>query len=172
MAALSGPIGVCTGNCRKRCIVRFYCIALLLGGPACGARYDEAFVVLPVDEAFELSARRDGARIAIRFDVTDGHYLYRDRLSVLSGGKPVGLAALPEGVAKDDPYFGRVQVLPQGFGSTFADAGHGEFTVRYQGCAEAGFCYPPQEREFRIAAEDSSLHISRDPRSRTRSRPF
>ena len=67
---------------------------------------------------------------------------------------------------------GRVQVLPQGFGSTFADAGHGEFTVRYQGCAEAGFCYPPQEREFRIAAEDTSLHILRDPRSRTRSRPF
>ena len=155
-----------------RCIIRFYCITLLLCGPAFASGVAETLVVLPVDEAFEVSARREGGAVEVRFGVADGHYLYRDRLSVLRAGNAVGLSGLPSGAPKEDPYFGRVQVLEQGFSSTFTVGDDATFTVRYQGCAEAGFCYPPQRREFRIEPGDTSLHISRDPGAQAQPLPF
>ena len=154
-----------------RAMVRFYCIALILCGPAFASGVTPAAEVLPVDDAFRLSAQRAEQGIEIRFEVTPDHYLYRDRISVHTGDVPAGLD-LPPGNAKDDPYFGRVQVLEQGFSVTLPADHSGRFTVRYQGCAEAGFCYPPQRSAFSIEADDTSLYISEDPKNPRKKLPF
>ena len=154
-----------------RIIARFYCITLLLCGVC--AHASTVPEVLPVDEAFALSVRRGAGRLEIRFRVAPGHYLYRDRLSVQRDGERLEMKALPQGTPKDDPHFGLVDVLHEGFAaSILGSVGPEQFSVRYQGCAEAGFCYPPQKREFSISSDDTSLHISRDPRTVRAPLPF
>lgn len=109
---------------------------------------------LPVDQAFELQPLvwKDGS-LEVSWRITKEYYLYRDRLKFTAAaphapslGKPVLPASLPY----EDEHFGTTQVyrdklvvqLP------FAKAARGEvkLTVVYQGCADAGLCYPPQTR--------------------------
>jgi thiol:disulfide interchange protein DsbD len=106
---------------------------------------------LPVDEAFLLTVTREGETLQLHWLVKPGYYLYKDRLSFNVEQSPV----LPPGIEKWDEIFGDVEVyytelsitmpIPASF---VGDAG--KFVVGYQGCADAGLCYPPQEREFEI----------------------
>ncbi len=119
---------------------------------------DEADL-LPVDEAFVLSAgATEPGRIDVRWKIADGYYLYRHRTEVraLSGAEG-GSLRLPPGKAHVDEFFGpvetyrgllegRLEGIRPGAGSTQA-----VLQVKYQGCADAGICYPPQTRELRVA---------------------
>ena len=114
--------------------------------------------LLPVDEAFVLTATaptRD--RIEIRWQITDGYYLYRHRTGVEADP---GFAAqplqLPKGKAYRDEFFGDVETyrgellatLP---GRPAAGADSVTLKIKYQGCADAGICYPPQTRTLKVA---------------------
>jgi thiol:disulfide interchange protein DsbD len=105
---------------------------------------------LPADQVFHVSAVAAGAS-AIRLDWTirDGYYLYRTRLKVTdAGGAALGPLQLPAGQIKMDPYFGREEIyrhevsglLPFDRSSGRANV---SLRVTYQGCADAGLCYPP-----------------------------
>ena len=129
-------------------------------GPACFApawAVSEADL-LPVDQAFALSASASGAdRIELRWKIADGYYLYRQRIGVQAGPAfhPAALQ-LPQGAKHHDEFFGDVQtyrrellaVLPGA-----ADPGTANVTlkVKYQGCADLGVCYPPQVRTLTVA---------------------
>lgn len=110
---------------------------------------------LPVDEAlpFDFTSTADG--VVLEWDITPGHYLYQERISIATDNKGVVLgepAFSVTGTETEDEYFGestvfyepvqaRVPVtLPEG-------AKEAVLQVTYQGCAEAGLCYPPQTRE-------------------------
>ncbi|MDE2049813.1 MAG: protein-disulfide reductase DsbD [Gammaproteobacteria bacterium] len=107
---------------------------------------------LPADQVFHLSAAAAGAdRIRLDWSIRDGYYLYRSRLKVAdAAGGTLGTLQLPQGQIKMDPYFGREEIyrlqvtglLPLGHGSRSA-AGDVPLQVTYQGCADAGLCYPP-----------------------------
>ncbi len=110
---------------------------------------------LPVDEAFALRVSAAGAgAVAVTFDVAPGYYLYRERMGFDVASPPdarAGVAALPAGKLKTDAYFGEQEVYlrPVTVRVPVSGAPAGgavDLTVRYQGCAEAGLCYPPQER--------------------------
>ncbi|NBU58566.1 MAG: protein-disulfide reductase DsbD [Betaproteobacteria bacterium] len=113
---------------------------------------------LPPEQVFEVTADRaaDGA-IGLAFAVREGYYLYRDRIVV--SADPAGTAPLtvdlPPGMAKDDPNFGRVEIYRDSIEGRLAGGPAGEWllAVRYQGCADAGLCYPPQTQRFRVGAE-------------------
>ncbi|MBB5865140.1 protein-disulfide reductase DsbD [Xanthomonas sp. 3058] len=113
--------------------------------------------LLPVDQAFTLSATaasRDS--IALRWKIAPGYYLYRHRISVKSGqGFTAGELTLPEGESKRDEFFGQVQTYRQQLQATLAGKAEpgvqtAVLQVQYQGCADAGVCYPPQRRELRV----------------------
>ncbi|PPU39971.1 protein-disulfide reductase DsbD family protein [Xanthomonas arboricola] len=119
--------------------------------------------LLPVDQAFTLSATADSRdSIALRWKIAPGYYLYRHRISVKSGqGFAAGELALPEGQSKHDEFFGQVQTYRKQLQARLAgkaDAGvqTAVLQVQYQGCADAGVCYPPQRRELRVALPDAS----------------
>lgn len=108
---------------------------------------------LPVDQAFALSTQvqPDGTIIA-SWKVTKSYYLYRDKfhfkLENAPPGVALGEAVLPPGDAKDDPSFGRVYVFHHDVSAKVPVTGPAggkdlKLQVRYQGCAEAGLCYPP-----------------------------
>lgn len=107
---------------------------------------------LPPDQVFHVTATAAGPD-AVRLDwgIRDGYYLYRSRLKVTAAdGSPLGPLQLPQGQIKMDPYFGREEIyrhevtglLPLG-GKSGAGPRDLSLRVTYQGCADAGLCYPP-----------------------------
>jgi thiol:disulfide interchange protein DsbD len=106
---------------------------------------------LPPDVAFRVNAIVDGQVVRVRWVIADGYYLYRQRIGIMAQSPDLILAApvLPKGILKTDPYFGNQEIYQQQVEATVAytrsDAGAHplEIKVTYQGCAEAGLCYPP-----------------------------
>jgi thiol:disulfide interchange protein DsbD len=111
--------------------------------------------VLPVDQAFVLTASaptRDA--IALHWTIAPGYYLYRHRLGADAAG--AGALALPKGHPKHDEFFGDVETYRDQLDATLAVAPGSDATtlsvrVKYQGCADAGLCYPPQVRTLSVA---------------------
>jgi thioredoxin:protein disulfide reductase len=118
-------------------------------GPGAGG--DEQF--LDADEAFRVSVTPERPDLLlVRWDIADGYYLYRDKFKVkLTEGTGVTLVSpsLPPGETKHDEFFGDVQIFHHEAEMRVplkrASSEPTDITlqVAYQGCAEAGICYPP-----------------------------
>lgn len=126
---------------------------------------------LPVNEAFQVSSSskptNNGTRLAINFDITPEHYVYRDQIKLTL---PAGVSAAPftfsqKPVSIDDPTFGKVLVFDQAnmVASTILSSNgkainNAAVTIGWQGCAKAGLCYPPEKIKttVKIAAASQS----------------
>lgn len=101
---------------------------------------------LPVDQAFSLQVERlDSGASVLHWDIAPGYYLYQERLQF------VGLTAgselvLPSGQPYHDEYFGDSQIYRGSLEVVIPDANVGTLELGWQGCADAGLCYPPQTR--------------------------
>ncbi len=146
--------------------------------------------LLPVDEAFVPDVKVDSDRVLLSFKVAHGYYLYKERIS-LEAVRPddVVLAALqlPTGEKKVDEFFGEQHVYHQNFsGIAPLSFPNGKpnlvaFKLKYQGCADAGVCYPPQFRTFAmdlpgetvsgLVDENSSRPVNNDPAQNPESLP-
>jgi len=106
---------------------------------------------LPPDTAFRVNAWVDGNAVRVRWVIADGYYLYRRRIVIKAESPDLAIAApvLPQGVLKSDPYLGTQEIYQRQVEATVPytriDAGAHplQIKVTYQGCAEAGLCYPP-----------------------------
>ena len=110
---------------------------------------------LDPEQAFVLSTEiADGDTLVARWWIADGYYLYRKRFKFSPTGAPavrVGEARFPKGETKHDEYFGESEVyyreaairVPVSAASAATGSGELSVNVRYQGCADAGLCYPP-----------------------------
>ena len=115
---------------------------------------------LPVDEAFQLVAVADGPdKLRLEWTVHEGYYLYKSRIKVASASKDGQLGApdLPAGKVKNDEYFGKQEVYHNDFIASVPVArsagGAVELPVdvTYQGCADAGLCYSPVTKNFKVS---------------------
>ncbi|WP_374249091.1 protein-disulfide reductase DsbD family protein [Thermomonas sp.] len=129
--------------------------ALCLSLPASAAIVGE---LPPVDSVFVLSTHATApGRIEIRWQIADGFYLYRHRTSVAAGPSFANATlALPEGDRHHDEFFGDVQTYRKQLvgvltGTPGSSTTALRLTVKYQGCADAGVCYPPQTRTLTVA---------------------
>ena len=119
---------------------------------------------LPVDEAFQVisstKATSKGTRLSITFDITPGHYVYKDQLAL---SFPKGINATPftfnqAPVSIDDPTFGTVPVFTQRsvVATTMLTTNNGKgaknapIIIGWQGCAKAGLCYPPEKIKTKV----------------------
>jgi thiol:disulfide interchange protein len=110
--------------------------------------------------AYVLSTEaRDANTLVARFDIADGYYLYRDKFSFTvtdTSGAVLGSTQLPDGKIKDDAYFGRMEVYYHDVEAVLqmqrATAQPVPLTleVGYQGCADAGLCYPPMKKSVAL----------------------
>ena len=75
---------------------------------------------------------------------------------------------LPKGENHYDEYFGEQEVFRQSVDATFSvppsDAKSVEVKVTYQGCADAGLCYPPMTKTLTVSLEDAPAAIARERR--------
>ncbi|HEX7802587.1 MAG TPA: protein-disulfide reductase DsbD [Pseudoxanthomonas sp.] len=112
--------------------------------------------LLPVDQAFALTASAPSRdRIEVQWKVANGYYLYRHRTDVQVEGADfrAGKLQLPKGKAYRDEFFGDVETYHQDLtgvlpGEAAPAAESVTLKVKYQGCADAGICYPPQTRRL------------------------
>lgn len=128
------------------------CAVLLISTVAPGSALASEF--LPVDEAFELTVEREGDQLSLHWDIADDYYLYRDQHKINAReGAEVSDGQLSYNVVeKYDETF--QEIMPVYYGTMTADyavlSDQGRVEVVYQGCADAGLCYPPQTRVFDI----------------------
>ena len=110
---------------------------------------------LPPDVAFHVMAANEGTTLRVRWVIADGYYLYRQRMDIKAESPDLILTAppaYPRGVVKTDAYFGSQEIYRQQVEATVPysriDGGAHplQIKVTYQGCADAGLCYPPITR--------------------------
>jgi thiol:disulfide interchange protein DsbD len=138
-------------------VLRLLAPVLLLAASAPAIAID-ADDLLPVDRAFALDARATApGRIELTWKIAEGYYLYRHRMGAAAGaGFDAQPLQLPAGKRKVDEFFGEVETYRGAVtgvlsGTPAAGARVVELKVKYQGCADAGICYPPQQRTLQVA---------------------
>lgn len=126
---------------------------------------------LPVDEAFQINIERIGSQFVVSFDIADNYYLYRDRYEVnnFDGAAVSGLQFSENVIVKYDPNFDEDMAVfynTMSITHSVAGAESGYVQLVYQGCADAGLCYPPQKRLFNLDGSlkpvDTSAPLSLD----------
>lgn len=106
---------------------------------------------LPVMEAFQPTAWHDGEMLFIGIDIADEYYLYRHQFAVTSQTERVSLGEpnLPKGTFTNDEFMGDVYIfrdqLVFGVPLEAPYSGPLDITLTFQGCADAGLCYPPEQ---------------------------
>ncbi len=110
---------------------------------------------LPPDQAFRLQARTMPNAILLDWRIADGYYLYRKKFKIVATSGTVGKPYFPPGDVKNDPNFGRVEVYRRELRVTLPwkrvpANGRIDLSVTYQGCADAGLCYPPITKHLSV----------------------
>ncbi|WP_313740650.1 protein-disulfide reductase DsbD [Pseudomonas sp.] len=99
---------------------------------------------LPVAQAFDVTHERQAdGRWLINVRIQPGYYLYQKRLKF--DGLPVEQRpALPPALNHHDEFFGDSPVYREQLVLQLPATAHGTLRLGWQGCADAGLCYPPQ----------------------------
>jgi thiol:disulfide interchange protein len=121
--------------------------------------FSTAPAFLDVDQAFSFYISLDGSEnISVHWTIAPGYYLYADKFSFkitepeeISGTL---IAVMPAGTPHEDEFFGRTSVYYQQTRSSLKlpEDSPNRFLLEigFQGCAEAGLCYPPAVRHVEI----------------------
>jgi thioredoxin:protein disulfide reductase len=140
-------------------------LAFLLAGPSSAQLNGRTFSgfssqpePLSLEQAFSyfVSIVSPG-RLRVTWELADGHYLYRHAFNFAmtqnSKGEELEVDfVLPDGLKKIDQFFGDIEAY---YNTVNADLSlstvpgpDASLYIEYQGCADWGFCYPPQRAEF------------------------
>lgn len=110
---------------------------------------------VPVDQAFAFDFKQQDRQLALSWQIRPGYYLYRQQIKLVPQQATLGAFTLPEGLSHKDEFFGEVAIFKQqlALNIPLQQAANGaSLSVIYQGCAEAGFCYPPETRVIPLDA--------------------
>lgn len=99
---------------------------------------------LPVEEAFQFEAMLDVEPNILVWQITDGHYLYQKSLGITDANGETITIEYPEGTDHYDEFFGDSIVYRQLLQLPLDNTAQLPLQVTWQGCADAGLCYPPQ----------------------------
>lgn len=122
--------------------------AALFNGDSASARF------LPQDKAFSFDFQQNGDRMILQWRIHNGYYLYRQQIKLAVNGATMDNAELPSGEMHHDEFFGDSQIYRQSL--TLSVPLHNvtpgaTLSISYQGCAAAGFCYPPEKRSLPLS---------------------
>ena len=136
---------------RLRRVLLTLLLAVVLAGVALAA--EEEF--LPPEQAFKVAGEMDGTdAVRVRWTIASGYYLYKNKFRFTSPFPDVtiGDPQWPAAQKKQDAVFGEVEVyrgevqVRVPFTRPAVVAGPLTIETGYQGCADAGLCYPPQRQ--------------------------
>ncbi|WP_392890625.1 protein-disulfide reductase DsbD [Pseudomonas migulae] len=144
----------------------FLFFVLLISGVAQAGTnpFDTKPEFLPVEKAFVFTSERlESGEMQLYWQITDGYYLYQKRLK-FEGLSAEHQPVLPEGESHSDEFFGEQPVYRQGLELKIPAGATGQIKVGFQGCADAGLCYPPQSQVVDLGggATTSATHEAPD----------
>jgi len=110
--------------------------------------------LLPVEHAFQLSVKPTNTdSIIAHWQIAPGYYLYKGRFKfIIKGPKEgkLGLISMPKGIKEKDEILGNYTIYKNNVSIAIPVLNPTkeplQLLVKYQGCAEQGFCYPPQTK--------------------------
>ena len=133
----------------------FLCLTTALGLWTATVQADD---FLPPEKAFAFSAKVvDDSTVRLHWDIAPGYHLYRERISVQADVQGAQLAPLnlPKGKDKFDTNFNKTMVIYEDALDVDIKVTQGSaatpVTVGWQGCADAGLCYPPDSAQMQVA---------------------
>ena len=112
--------------------------------------------LLPPEQAFVPTVTASDKGVDVQFKIADGYYMYQSKIT--ADTQPEKLlrepATFSQGEQKEDEFFGKQIVYHHAANVKWdyakpAPAAY-KITLHYQGCAEAGVCYPPVDTELNI----------------------
>ena len=109
---------------------------------------------LPVDQAFVFDFDQQGKTLFIGWDIAPDYYLYKKKVEIIAKGADIEVPDLGKGVIIEDEFFGKTEVFFDSLSvvSKLSNVTEGAVVkVRFQGCAEAGLCYPPEVRTIPLS---------------------
>ena len=110
---------------------------------------------LSVDQAFDFDSEVNGNRVTVSWVVAPEYYLYQHRFKVVPENALAAEPELPQGESHSDEFFGESIVYRDYVEWSFTlnpDFSGNTITVQYQGCADAGLCYPPTEKQIKLSS--------------------
>jgi thiol:disulfide interchange protein len=141
-------------RCVLGCLLAVPFLLLLSWLPAYGQQDD----FLPPEQAYRFNTRGEPETIVVSWTIAPGYYLYKKRLSFESDtpGVTLGTPIFPNGDSHHDEFFGTQEVyrgaavilIPVKF--TGQHPSQLRVKIRWQGCADAGLCYPPTTWETTV----------------------
>lgn len=109
---------------------------------------------LPVDQAFVFDFDQQGKTLFIGWEIAPDYYLYKKKVEIIAKGADIEIPDLGKGVIIEDEFFGKTEVFFDSLSvvSKLSNVTEGAVVkVRFQGCAEAGLCYPPEVRTIPLS---------------------
>ncbi len=103
--------------------------------------------ILPADEVFKINILNTEDTIVVEWNIKDKYYLYSDSIKINQNNKPVKYIMLKSKKYKiEDEFFGKTEIFKDFLSISINNIpNESSYVILYQGCAEAGFCYPIQE---------------------------
>ena len=102
---------------------------------------------LPVEQAFVFDFRQNGNELELSWTIAEGYYLYKEKIKLVGVAVSFSHPTMPVGEPHEDEYFGKTEIYRKSLTIKVAlsdiDAKDALLKVRFQGCADAGLCYPP-----------------------------
>ena len=128
------------------------------------AAVDPADILRP-EVAFQYEATDEGDALRVDWTIEPGYYLYKKKLSfsIAADGVQPAAYVLPDGLDHYDEFFGEQQVYRERFSVTLPYTSVGarpksvELTVKSQGCADLGICFPPQTWTRTVALTSAAV---------------
>lgn len=121
---------------------------------------------LPVDDAFQFEFVQKDHELILSFAVAEGYYLYKKQFKTVVKNAELGAPVYPPSEQIEDEFFGVSEVFRHQVDITYPiihSIQDGVVKIQYQGCADAGLCYPPTIKVVYLNAADSmSLASSQD----------
>ncbi|MFC3122672.1 protein-disulfide reductase DsbD [Agaribacter flavus] len=108
--------------------------------------FSDAPTFLKVEEAFVFDFEQRDDELVIKWQIADGYYLYKKQFKTKVESAELGEPIFQEGIEIEDEFFGISEVFYHAteivYPIKYAEA-DSVVKLRFQGCAEAGLCYPP-----------------------------
>lgn len=121
---------------------------------------------IPADQAFVFDFQQNQHDLTLTWQVKEGYYLYRKQVSITPAQANVAALQLPAGEWHEDEFYGKSEIYRQRLSVPVtvnqADKG-ATLTVTYQGCADAGFCYPPETKVVPLSEVKASAAVTPAP---------
>lgn len=135
----------------------FTLILLLCSSQAFAGLFDNAnkSQFVPADQAFAFDFKQTNNQLSLNWQIKPGYYLYRQQIKVTPVDAQLAPLDIPQGHWHEDEFYGKTEIFTEQLNLpvTLNSAQQGAtLSVTYQGCAEAGFCYPPETRVVPLSA--------------------